>query len=569
MSNARKISQLVVGTEVKISNVDSDINNNLTNIITRLDSDDAKLQSLSIAAAAASGVAGIADSDLKVVADLRNDLDSEILFVRNIALSYTNYLYNATAGQTTFTGNDANSVSLAYTAGSITVFLNGIKLEADDFTATDGTSIVLTQPAGLSSQLSILCPKLESNYIIPGVNWSSPTESILAPDGTINSMQYGNSTSLSDDGLYVITGAPFWAHPSYTQTGRAWIFYKSGGSYSIQQQLNIPTPKTYANYGFSVAMDANGNTCLVTGRAAGSNSAGEGYVYTRSGTTWSLQATLKGNDISGQSYFGMSSDISNDGNTITIGHLEHMGSSQRNGAVWIFTRSGSTWSSGFLYEDTTNVNGDDTSGWAVALANDSKDRIVYSVCAGAGQNSDRNAAYVLKESGGSWTEEDELESGNTNINYGYSCSISEDGSVAAVSDNHYAGESSEVKAGTVYIFNRSGTTWSLTQRLYSANQGAGYFFGESISLNGDGTIIAIGSSMQDSSPTTESTIEIWKVSGSTWSRDKTITNSTNTSSTNNRMSRSNSSIELNQEGSILSAGASGAGASSKTYIFTA
>ena len=73
------------------------------------------------------------DSDLKVVADLRNDLDSEILAVRNLSLSYVNYVYNATAGQTTFTGSDANTNTLSYTVGSIQVFLNGVRLTSDDF----------------------------------------------------------------------------------------------------------------------------------------------------------------------------------------------------------------------------------------------------------------------------------------------------------------------------------------------------------------------------------------------------------------------------------------------------
>ena len=53
----------------------------------------------------------------------------------------------ATAGQTTFSGNDANGNSLTYDVASGTAFadiyLNGVKLDTSDFTATNGTSIVL------------------------------------------------------------------------------------------------------------------------------------------------------------------------------------------------------------------------------------------------------------------------------------------------------------------------------------------------------------------------------------------------------------------------------------------
>ena len=98
----------------------------------------------------------MSDSDLKVVADLRNQLDSEMIFSRNLTVSYINYLYNATAGQTSFSGSDANSATLAYTTGAIQVYLNGVLLTAEDYTATDGSTVVLTQPAQLSAQLIII-----------------------------------------------------------------------------------------------------------------------------------------------------------------------------------------------------------------------------------------------------------------------------------------------------------------------------------------------------------------------------------------------------------------------------
>lgn len=56
--------------------------------------------------------------------------------------------FTATAGQTTF--------ALNYTAGHITVFLNGAKLSADDYTATNGTSVVLTTGAALNDVVEVI-----------------------------------------------------------------------------------------------------------------------------------------------------------------------------------------------------------------------------------------------------------------------------------------------------------------------------------------------------------------------------------------------------------------------------
>ena len=67
MSNARKLAKLIVGTELKASNVDSDLSNRIIAIKGRLDSDDGKIQSLGSSIASVSSTAGLLDSDLKVV----------------------------------------------------------------------------------------------------------------------------------------------------------------------------------------------------------------------------------------------------------------------------------------------------------------------------------------------------------------------------------------------------------------------------------------------------------------------------------------------------------------------
>jgi hypothetical protein len=67
------------------------------------------------------------------------------------------YKYTATASQTTFTGADDNANTLAYDAGFLDVYLNGIKLvNGSDFTASSGTSIVLTVGASASDILEVI-----------------------------------------------------------------------------------------------------------------------------------------------------------------------------------------------------------------------------------------------------------------------------------------------------------------------------------------------------------------------------------------------------------------------------
>lgn len=80
---------------------------------------------------------------------------SGVLSWGNAVLSFNLFQYTATAAQTTFSGADDNAATLAYTAGSIMVFLNGVALDPADYTATNGTSVVLASGAALNDEVNI------------------------------------------------------------------------------------------------------------------------------------------------------------------------------------------------------------------------------------------------------------------------------------------------------------------------------------------------------------------------------------------------------------------------------
>ena len=67
----------------------------------------------------------------------------------------TEFVFTATSGQTTFSTDDT-STALSYVVGKIDVFLNGVRLAPADFTATNGTSIVLASGANTSDVLFVV-----------------------------------------------------------------------------------------------------------------------------------------------------------------------------------------------------------------------------------------------------------------------------------------------------------------------------------------------------------------------------------------------------------------------------
>jgi hypothetical protein len=68
------------------------------------------------------------------------------------------YLYQATAGQTSFTGSDADSKTLTYTDGLyVDVYQNGVLLKpVTDYASTSGTSVVLVTGASLNDVVEIV-----------------------------------------------------------------------------------------------------------------------------------------------------------------------------------------------------------------------------------------------------------------------------------------------------------------------------------------------------------------------------------------------------------------------------
>ena len=70
----------------------------------------------------------------------------------------TRFIYQATAGQTSFSGSDSNSNSLSYSDGEyVDVYQNGILLKpATDYTSTSGTTVVLVTGATVNDVVEIV-----------------------------------------------------------------------------------------------------------------------------------------------------------------------------------------------------------------------------------------------------------------------------------------------------------------------------------------------------------------------------------------------------------------------------
>jgi len=109
--------------------------------------------------------------------------------------------YTATAGQTTFSGADSNSQTLAYDAGFIDLYVNGIKLANSDFTATSGNSVVLGSAAAVNDIISIVA---YGTFQLANISINDLTDTpaslgtagqALVVNASANALEYANASS--------------------------------------------------------------------------------------------------------------------------------------------------------------------------------------------------------------------------------------------------------------------------------------------------------------------------------------------------------------------------------------
>ncbi len=153
-------------------------------------------------------------------------------------------------------------------------------------------------------------------------------QKLTASDGAATD-EFGSSVSLSSDGNTALVGAPDKHFGSNYNQGAAYVFTRSGSTWSEQQKLTVSDGAANDLFGCSVSLSGDGNTALVgaSGKTVGSNDTqGAAYVFTRSGSTWSQQQELTASDGTASEYFGGSVSLSSDGNTPLVGNIvEYIG----------------------------------------------------------------------------------------------------------------------------------------------------------------------------------------------------------------------------------------------------
>ena len=292
-----------------------------------------------------------------------------------------------------------------------------------------------------------------------------------------NQPQFGAAVAISADGNTAIVGTGF--------ASNVYVYTRSNGAWSLETEII----GAY-QLGYSVGLSADGNTAVMGAPFDTATfypyHSGAAYVYTRSNGVWSQQAKVFGTGaalgVSGQSVAeGSAVAISADGNTIAMGGPNDSGI----GAVWVYTRSGSTWTQqGGKLQASEGPSG--SQGWSVALSADGSTALVGD----PNQNAYTGTAWVFtRDSSGNWTLQAQLAPAGapTGDGLGTSVALSADGNTAIIGSSMFSSLGA-------YVFTRSNGAWSQQGGVFTAAgvSGSQSGLGAAVALSSDGNTALVG-----------------------------------------------------------------------------
>ncbi len=217
-------------------------------------------------------------------------------------------------------------------------------------------------------------------WVRVGTNWEQ-TKLVAAPT-SFGALQ-GSSVSLSADGQTLIVGAP----GDSGGTGAAWTFTRSGSTWTQGAKLvALDAVGTASQQGSSVFLSEHGDTAIVSGPADAGDT-GAAWIWAYSAGSWTNQFKLVGSGATETAEQGASVSLAADGNTAIVGSILDNAST---GAAWIWSRSGSTWTESLPGKLVGSGSVGSSSQGIVALSGDGTTALI----GGSGDNANTGAAWA-------------------------------------------------------------------------------------------------------------------------------------------------------------------------------
>ncbi|MEZ5403726.1 MAG: BACON domain-containing carbohydrate-binding protein [Bryobacteraceae bacterium] len=395
--------------------------------------------------------------------------------------------------------NGANN-DLAVDSGAVYVFVrnNGVWSQQAYLKAAN---------AGAGDNFGFSVALSENTLVVGAIREDSDASGVNGAD---------NDLALNAGAAYVfVRNGGVWSQQAYLKPSNNGV----GDWFGYSVSVSAGTVVVGSPFEDSNATGVNG------GMNESASNSGAAYVFVRSGATWSQQAYLKASNTGSTDQFGWSVGVSGD-TAVVAAPTEDGGSTGVNGgdnnaaidsgAAYVFVRNSGVWSQQ-AYLKASNTESDDRFGMAVAVWGDEVAVGAHfedSNGVGISRETDNSApnsgaAYVfVRENPGGWRQDAYLKASNAGANDLFGRSVAIVGRYVAVgapgegssatgvngADNELAAQ-----AGAAYLFGDSGLDWAELAYVKPSNTGAGDGFGAAVAFWGD--LLVAGAPSEDSNAT--------------------------------------------------------------------
>lgn len=340
--------------------------------------------------------------------------------------------------------------------------------------------------------------------VIGGTIFTSETK-LQASDG-VKGDEFGRSVAIH--GNTAVVGA--WRDDvgANADQGSVYVYGFNGTAWVFQQKLTASDGVAKADFGVSVAIQ--GDTIVVGASATKiglKEQQGKAYVFTRNSALWTQTQVIVANDGDALDHFG--NDVALDGNSMIIGASEDtIGATSFQGSAYIFVKSNNVWTQQQKIVSTDSEAGTDFSK-SVAISGGT---VVIGAWNGSGNSLlGQGFAYVYVLDSSTWSLQRKLAASDPNSYQGFGYDVSVSGDTILVGQRFYS---------PVSVFVRTGTTWTQQATLFPNDRLGDEEFGYSVAL--DGNRAAIGSVSKIGNKVDQGTVYVFDRVGSTWTQTEKL-----------------------------------------------
>lgn len=340
--------------------------------------------------------------------------------------------------------------------------------------------------------------------------WNETTKLSLGGD---NASGDGFGGSVAIQGNRAVIGASDDNTAAGSDVGSAYVFTRSGTTWTMEAHIYAADGTANDSFGSSISLD---NDTIVAGAILDdvndvTYSTGSAYVFVRNGSAWIQQAKLSPGDVDSLDYFGCG--VSVDGDLALIGSYWDR---TRRGSAYIFARNGNTWTQQAKLIDPDGRS-EDNLGLRVSLSGTTA---LVSALSDDDLGNASGSVFVFTAEGTTWSQQAKLHaSDGTQFRY-FGSGVSLSGNTALIGASGGSGDSTY--AGAAYVFTRTGSTWTQHSKLQASDASAEDFFGSSVAI--DGNIAVIGAERDSISGATYSgSAYVFQFNGTSWQQHAKLT----------------------------------------------